>query len=94
MTSDDFQEQCIEMINRLLARGFELPIYFSAIAIDGLTTNGSSETIADPIQLMVAASSPLPIYLPPINCLFVDPKGKVAHGVVYGLRAVSCCVLT
>ena len=45
MTFDDFREQCIEMIDCILNLGFEEPIYFTAIAIDGRTTIGSSETI-------------------------------------------------
>jgi hypothetical protein len=95
MTSDDFREKCIEMINRILAQGFERPIYFAAIAIDGLTTIGSSETVIGAIQPLVktAASGPLAMYLLPIHCLFVDPQGKVAHGVIDGSGAVSCRVL-
>ncbi len=46
MTSDDFREQCIEMVNRLLA-----------------------------------------------HLLFVDPKGKVAHGVSDPSGSLSCRVL-
>jgi hypothetical protein len=93
MTSDDFREQCIEMINCILNRGFEHPIYFSAIAIDGRTTIGSSETVGHSIEPMVAMSSSCIMYLPPVNVLFVDRKGKVAHGVIAGSGSVSCHVL-
>jgi hypothetical protein len=96
MTSDDFREKCIEMINRILAQGFERPIYFAAIAIDGLTTIGSSETVTGAAQPLVktdATAGSLTMYLLPINVLFVDPKGKVAHGVIDGSGAVSCRVL-
>jgi hypothetical protein len=96
MTSDDFREKCIEMINRILAQGFERPIYFAAIAIDGLTTIGSSETVTGAAQPLVKTDAPsgsLATYLLPINVLFVDPKGKVAHGVIDAAGAVSCRVL-
>jgi hypothetical protein len=96
MTSDDFREKCIEMINRILAQGFERPIYFAAIAIDGLTTIGSSETVTGAAQPLVktdATAGSLTVYLLPINVLFVDPKGKVAHGAINGSGAVSSRVL-
>jgi hypothetical protein len=93
MTSDDFREQCVEMINQILDQGFEHPIYFTAIAIDGRTTIGSSETISGPVQLMLATSGPVAFYLMPINFLFVDPEGRVAHGVINGEDSVSCSIL-
>ena len=70
-------------------------VYFTAVAIDGLTTIGSSETVIGAIQPLVktAASGPFAMYLLPIHCLFVDPQGKVAHGVIGGSGAVSCRVL-
>jgi hypothetical protein len=86
----------IEMINRILAQGFERPIYFAAIAIDGLTTIGSSETVTGAAQPLVktdATAGSLTVYLLPINVLFVDPKGKVAHGAINGSGAVSSRVL-
>jgi hypothetical protein len=95
MTSDDLRDQCITMINQLLTQGCERPIYFTAVAIDGLTTIGSSETVIGAIQPLVktAASGPFAMYLLPIHCLFVDPQGKVAHGVIDGSGAVSRRVL-
>ena len=96
MTSDDFREKCIEMINRILAQGFERPIYFAAIAIDGLTTIGSSETVTGAAQPLVktdATAGSFTTYLLPINILFVDPKGKVAHGVIDAAGGVSCRIL-
>jgi hypothetical protein len=93
MTSDAVREKCLEMINRLLDQGFERPIFFSAIDIDGLTTTGSSETVTSAAQPLVATSGPFTMYLPPINVLLVDPKGRVAHGVIDGSGAASCRVL-
>ena len=94
MTSDDFREQCIEMIDCILNLGFEQPIYFTAIAIDGRTTIGSSETVGGSPQPMVVTAGPFTLYLPPIHVLFVDPKGKVAHGIMEDSGAVSCGVLS
>jgi hypothetical protein len=93
MTSDAVREKCLEMINRLLDQGFERPIFFSAIDIDGLTTIGSSETVTSAAQPLVATSGPFTMYLPSINVLLVDPKGRVAHGVIHGSGAASCRVL-
>ena len=93
MTSDDVREKCIEMINQLLDQGFQRPIFFSAIAIDGLTIVGSSETVTGAALPLVATFGPFTLHLVPIHVLFVDPQGKVAHGVIDGPGAVSCHVL-
>lgn len=93
MTSDDVREKCIEMINGLLDQRLQRPIYFSAIAIDGLTIIGSSETVTGAVQSQVATSGPFALHLLPINVLFVDPTGQVAHGVIDGSGTASCRVL-
>jgi hypothetical protein len=93
MTSDDVRERCIEMINRILERGFQRPIHISATAIDGLTTIGSSETVTGAARPLLATSGPYALHLLPINVLFVDPQGKVAHGVIDGSGAVTCRIL-
>jgi hypothetical protein len=96
MTSDDFSANCTQMLNELIAQGFRRPIYFAALASDGLATSGSSETVTGSVQALVkthvtAGSSA--IYLPPVNILFVDPNAQVAHGVINGLGRVSCRIL-
>ena len=96
MTSEDFCANCTEMLNQLLAQGFTRPIYFAALASDGLATSGSSETVTGSVQSLVkthvtAGSSA--IYMLPINVLFVDPNAQVAHGVINGLGCVSCRIL-
>ena len=72
------------------------PIYFAALASDGLATSGSSETVTGYVQPLVktyvTAGSPA-IYLLPINVLFVDPNARVAHGIIDGLGYVSCRIL-
>jgi hypothetical protein len=93
MTSDDVREKCLEMINRILDQGFQRPIYFCAIAIDGLTLIGSSETVTGIAQPLVATSGPFAMHLLPINVLLVDPNGRVAHSVIDGSGAVSCRLL-
>lgn len=85
MTADDFREKCIALINRLLAQGFERPIYFAAIDSNGLTTIGSSETVTGDVPLGVKTYTmhgPLAMYLLPVHIMFVDPKGKVAHAMI------------
>ena len=93
MTSDDVREKCIEMINQLLDQEFQRPIFFSAIAIDGLTIVGSSETVTGTALPLVATSGPFTLHLVPIHVLFVNPQGKVAHGVIAGPGAVVCHIL-
>jgi hypothetical protein len=97
MTSEDFCGKCTKMLNQLLAQGFTRPIYFAALASDGLATSGSSETITGSIQSLVkthvtAGSSA--IYLLPVNILFVDPNARVAHGVINGPGCVSWRILS
>jgi hypothetical protein len=97
MTSEDFCGKCMKMLDQLLAQGFTRPIYFAALASDGLATSGSSETVTGFIQPPVkthfmAGSSA--IYLLPVNILFVDPNVRVAHGVIDGPGCVSCRILS
>jgi hypothetical protein len=85
MTTDEFREQCIRLINQLLAQGFERPIALAAIASDGLTTAGSSETISETVLVGVKTSVPADtfgLYLLPMHILFVDTQGRVAHSVI------------
>jgi hypothetical protein len=96
MTFEDFSANCTKLLNQLLAQGFTRPIYFAALASDGLATSGSSETVTGSVQPLVkthvtAGSSA--IYLPPVNILFVDSNAQVAHGVIHGLDRVSCRIL-
>jgi hypothetical protein len=96
MTSEDFRETCIALLNQLLDQGFQHPIYFAAIAMDGLTTSGSSETVTgavQPLEKTGTTSGARIMYLLPVNVLFVDPRGQVAHGVIHGPGSVSCRVL-
>jgi hypothetical protein len=96
MTSDDFSANCTEMLNQLIAQGFRRPIYFAALASDGLATSGSSETVTGSVQALVkthVTAGSAAIYLPPVNILFVDPDAQVAHGVINGPGRVSCRIL-
>jgi hypothetical protein len=55
----------------------------AAIASDGLTTIGSSETVTGPLAepgvKTATAHGPLPLYLPPIHVLFIGPQGRAAY---------------
>jgi hypothetical protein len=85
MTTADFREYGTALINELLTQGFERPITFTAIACDGLTTAGSSETITGTVlsgEKTTAPPGAFARYLLPIHLLFVDAKGRVAHGVI------------
>jgi hypothetical protein len=96
MTAEDFREACIALLNQLLTQGFTRPIAFAAIASDGVTTRGSSETVTGtipPLEKTRAASGPHVLYLLPIHLLLVAPSGQAAHGVIQGPEAVSCRVL-
>jgi hypothetical protein len=96
MTTNDFREHCIVLINQLLAQGFERPIALAAIASDGLTTAGSSETITGTVLSEVKTTAPpdsFARYLLPIHILFVDAQGRVAHGVISHSGAASVRIL-
>jgi hypothetical protein len=96
MTTNDFREHCIALINQLLAQGFERPIALAAIASDGLTTAGSSETITGTVLSEVKTTAPpdsFARYLLPIHILFVDAQGRVAHGVISHSGASSVRIL-
>jgi hypothetical protein len=83
MQADGFRAQCIATINHLLTQGFVRPIAFAAIASDGLTTIGSSETVTETTaELGVKTDTthgPLHLYLLPIHVLFIDPQGRAAY---------------
>ncbi len=84
------------LMNQLLTQGFVRPITFAAIAGDGLTTAGSSETITGTVPLGVKTAAPpeaFAQYLLPIHFLFVDAQGRVAHGVIDSSGAASVHVL-
>ncbi len=97
MTTDNFREHCMALINHLLAQGFVCPITFTVIASDGLTTAGSSETITGTVPLGVKTTAPpdaFARYLLPIHLLFVDAQGRVAHGVIDSSGAASVHLLS
>ena len=85
MTTHDFDEYSSALIKQLLAHGFERPIALAAIASDGLTTAGSSETITGTVRSEVKTTAPpgaFARYLLPLHFLFVDVQGRVAYGVI------------
>jgi hypothetical protein len=85
MTTHDFGEHGRALITQLLAHGFERPIALAAIARDGLTTVGSSETSTGPVRSEVKTTAPpgaFARYLLPIHILCVDVQGHVAVGLI------------
>jgi hypothetical protein len=96
MTTHDFGEYGSALINDLLAQGFERPITLAAIAGNGLTTAGSSETITGTVLSEVKTSAPAGAfarYLLPIHVLFVDVRGRVAYGVIDQSGSASVRIL-
>jgi hypothetical protein len=95
MTTDDFREHCIALMNQLLAQGFVRPIAFAAIASDGLTTAGSSETVTGAVLsgVKTTPSDAFARYVLPIQLLFVDAQGRVAHGVISDSGTASVRIL-
>lgn len=96
MTTHDFGEHGSALINQLLTQGFERPITLAAIASNGLTTAGSSETITGTVLSEVKTSAPAGAfarYLLPIHVLFVDVRGRVAYGVIDQSGSASVRIL-
>ena len=56
MTSEDFCANCTKMLNQLLAQGFTRPIYFAALASDGL---GHEWLVGDGYRVYTASSENL-----------------------------------
>jgi hypothetical protein len=96
MTTHDVREHCIALMNQLLAQGFARPIALAAIASNGLTTAGSSETITGTVLSGVKTTAPPDAFarsLLPIHILFVDTQGHAAHGVIRGASTASVHIL-
>jgi hypothetical protein len=88
---EDFCSKCAE----ILTQGFIRPIYFAAIASDGMATSSSSETVSGAVQPVMktdTAAGSSAMYLLPINVLLVGQNGQVAHGAINGSGLVSCSV--
>jgi hypothetical protein len=97
MTTRDFGEHGSALINQLLAQGFMRPIALDAIASDGLTTAGSSETITGTVLSEVKTTAPpgaFARFLLPIHFLFADVQGHVAYGVIDHSGTASVRILS
>jgi hypothetical protein len=83
MISGEFEE----VIENLLDKGFQPPLYFCAIAVNGSMDIGSLERIGDTVDLrpnFLAQYSTADLHALPIHLMFVDPKGQVARVVIAG----------
>jgi len=83
LVSEEFEE----VIDNLLEKGFEAPLYFCAIAVNGSMDIGVFERIGDTNDLhpkFLAQHSTGQLHALPIQLLFVDPQGHVARVVVEG----------
>jgi len=83
MVSEEFGE----VIQNLLDKEFQAPLYFCAIAVNGSMDIGSFERIGDTADLhpnFLAQHSTADLHALPIHLLFVDPKGQAARIVIQG----------
>lgn len=83
MVSEEFEE----VIENLLGKGFQPPLYFCAIAVNGSMDIGTFEKIGDSTDLranFLAQHSTADLHALPIHLMFVDPKGQVARVVIKG----------
>lgn len=83
MVSEEFEE----VIDSLLEKGFEPPLYFCAIAVNGSMDIGTFERIGDSKDLgpnFLAQHSSAGVHALPIHLLFVDPVGHVARVIIDG----------
>jgi hypothetical protein len=75
MHSDDFIVRLSEIIDDLIEKGLERPLYFACIAADGCTFSGSYH-----MDGRVVVTHPDQDDLPlPINMLFVDRGAQAQH---------------
>jgi hypothetical protein len=80
-------EEFAEVIENLLEKGFEPPLYFCAIAANGSMDMGSFEKIGETTDLkpkFLAQHSTGDLHALPIHMLFVDPTGAAARVVIEG----------
>ena len=83
MVSEEFEE----VIENLLDKGFEAPLYFCAIAVNGSMDIGRFERIGDSTDLrpnFLAQHATGDLHALPIHLLFVDSKGHAARVVIEG----------
>jgi hypothetical protein len=98
MTSDDVRAQCPAMINQLLTRGLERPLYVAAVTPDGSTTLGSSETVTGGVQPLVK-NQRHGCALPPVSAAHPLPvcrsagEGRAWHDRWRACRVVPCLAL-
>ena len=80
-------EEFTEIIENLQAKGFEAPLYFSAIAANRSMDMGSFERIGETADLkptFLAQHSAGGLHALPIHILFVDSRGSAARVVIEG----------
>ena len=80
-------EEFMEIVENLQAKGFEAPLYFSAIAKNGSMDMGSFTRIGETADLtptFLAQHSTGGLHALPIHILFVDSRGSAARVVIEG----------
>jgi hypothetical protein len=75
MTVEEFGARATSMLDVVLAQGFERPIYFVCIAIDGRVLKGTYG-VDDRVLIDYPGEADM---LTPIHILFVDCRGKAQH---------------
>jgi hypothetical protein len=75
MTAEEFGERATSMLEVVLAQGFERPIHFACIALDGRVLKGVYG-IDDRVVIDYPGEVDL---LTPIHILFADCRGKAQH---------------
>jgi hypothetical protein len=75
MTAEEFGERATSMLDVVLNQGFERPIYFACVAIDGQVLKGTYG-VDDRVVIDYPGETDM---LTPIHILFVDCRGKAQH---------------
>jgi hypothetical protein len=77
-------EQMAEVIQTLLARGFQYPLYLSAVAVNGqVLVMRYAQTQDDAIEVTTLAEhDEAPGFVLPINLMITDRRGAAARVVI------------
>lgn len=77
-------EKLAEVLEKLLAAGFQPPLHFAAIAKNGSVLAGRYDAVADGSldATMLAQALVEDMFLVPVNMMFVDHRGEVARVVL------------
>ncbi len=75
MIAEELADRISLMLDAVIEQGFERPLYFACIGVNGQTIEGSSDVDGN-LQIKYPEEGTVPT---PIHILMVDSPGRAAH---------------